>query len=105
MKDEALRALGRRIALLRRARKLSQRDVARLAKVDLSTVSSIERGQGDPKISTIANLARALNVRVADLFSDEPLPEQVAIDELRSQIEEVGAIAREALRLAKARKK
>lgn len=89
---------GKRLAALRKKRKMTQRDVALKAGVDLATVSRLERGMGDTTVSTIVATARALGVRVVDFFSDEPLVEEVTISQLRADLDETTAIAREALR-------
>ncbi len=107
MADGPIRAaFGKRLARLRIARDLTQRDLARDLRIDVAVVSRLERGVTDPKLSMIEALARLLGVRVVDLLSDGP-PATIEgeIAQLREKIDETDAIAREALRLAKARKK
>jgi transcriptional regulator with XRE-family HTH domain len=58
-------ALGRSIRRLRQARRLSIRALAREAGMSSGHLSVIERGQGNPKISTLWSLAEALGVTVA----------------------------------------
>jgi transcriptional regulator with XRE-family HTH domain len=48
---------------LRESRGLSQRDLARLAEVDVTTVNAIETGKRKPFPTTRRKLARALRVR------------------------------------------
>lgn len=103
MADEPLRAFfGERLARLRLARNLTQRDLARDMKIDVAVVSRIERGKTDPKLSTIAALARVLDLRVVDLVGeDEPPAIETELARLRADLDEVGSIAREALRVAR----
>jgi transcriptional regulator with XRE-family HTH domain len=51
---------------LRRA--LSQRDLAKLAGMQPSTLNRIELGKQQPRPSTLRRLARALKVKPQDLF-------------------------------------
>jgi transcriptional regulator with XRE-family HTH domain len=64
-------SLGKRLRVLRTERDLSQRDLARLAGVSTNSVSLIERDQISPSVSTLQNLASALNVKVSFFFDDE----------------------------------
>jgi transcriptional regulator with XRE-family HTH domain len=64
--------IGKRIRAIRKATALSQEDVARRAGMSLKNVSDLERGQVvDPHYSSLVNLARALNISVEDLISQE----------------------------------
>jgi transcriptional regulator with XRE-family HTH domain len=58
--------VGRRIAALRG--KKSQKDLARQAGVDLSTVSRIEGGKTDPQLSNLLAIAEALGMPVHRLL-------------------------------------
>lgn len=53
--------------------------LAEQAGVAKSTVSLIERGQGNPSIDTIWALAAALGVPFTSLFHEEPPPDDVSI--------------------------
>ena len=53
--------------------------LAEQAGVAKSTVSLIERGQGNPSIDTVWSLASALGVPFASLFHDEPPPDDVSV--------------------------
>lgn len=56
---------------LREARGLSQTALAREAKVSRITLVRIEGGTQDPTLNTLAQIARALGVRVRDLLPPE----------------------------------
>lgn len=59
---------GSRIKNLREQRKMSQHALALKAKVDLTTVNEIEKGNREPMLRTMWKLANALEVKVMDLF-------------------------------------
>ena len=69
-----LKNLGMRIAALRKERGLSQEEFADAAGKMINTISNLERGRTDPKITTLLALANTLNVSVQDLL--EPCPTQ-----------------------------
>lgn len=66
-------SLGKRLAALRRAAKLSQDQLADKAKVADSTLAKIERGAiKEPSVFTIARLARALGLSIDELLDYQP---------------------------------
>jgi transcriptional regulator with XRE-family HTH domain len=68
-------SLAGRVRQLREAAGLSQQALAMAAGLSISVVTQLEQGtKGDPRISTVAALARALGVKVDDLISDRPAP-------------------------------
>lgn len=62
----------------RRARHLSLSELARSASISKSTLSEIERGQGNPSLDTLWSIAVALGIHLSDLF-DDPAPLPVAV--------------------------
>ena len=56
-----------RLRELREARGLSQRQLTVLAGLSATTVCHLEAGMGQPKLSTVEALARALGVTAAEL--------------------------------------
>lgn len=60
--------VGRKIRQLREARQLSQVALAKRAKVGRITLVRIEQGSQDPTVGTLERIARALGVKVRDLF-------------------------------------
>lgn len=69
-KHPALKRLGHRIRELRERRKLSQESLADLAHIGRSYMSGIERGVRNCSALHLLKLARALRVRVGDLFTE-----------------------------------
>jgi transcriptional regulator with XRE-family HTH domain len=60
--------LARTIRQLRRDRELSQEALAAAAGMHPKHLSEIERGNKDPRASTVARLAQALSVSVGELY-------------------------------------
>ena len=61
--------LGRRIAELRRARKLTQEQLAEAVGCSVEFVSLVERGVNAPSVAGLGNFAKVLKVEVRDLFT------------------------------------
>ena len=64
---EAFRAhfrLGRQIAEARRARHLTQKQVARIASIDQADVSNIERGTANPTFTTLNAVVSAVGMEI-----------------------------------------
>jgi transcriptional regulator with XRE-family HTH domain len=60
--------LGNAIKLCRTQKNLKQSELAELANISVSYISLLERGKRDPNLSTIENIASALNVPVGILL-------------------------------------
>lgn len=60
---------------LRKARGLSQDQLAEKSGVDRATISTIETGARDAHVETLRKLANAMDVSVGDFFSPEVPPE------------------------------
>ncbi|TAM74765.1 XRE family transcriptional regulator [bacterium] len=67
-----LQGLGSRLAVLRKRRRLSQRQLADRAAVDVSTVSRLESGRLNPTITTLVEIANVLEVSVDELADRDP---------------------------------
>jgi transcriptional regulator with XRE-family HTH domain len=65
-----LLALAGAIRHLRRERELSQEALAFAADIHPKHLSEIERANKDPRSTTVARLAEALGVSVAELYED-----------------------------------
>lgn len=59
---------GRRIRELRLSRGLSQEELAFKAKVHRTYLGGIERGERNPSLKNIAEIAKALGVSLGQLF-------------------------------------
>ncbi len=81
-----LKTLGKRIATLRKQQGMNQEEFADVSGKMINTISNIERGLSDPKLTTLLSLAQALNVSVDMLFNDT---EQQPIDELPENVQAI----------------
>ena len=63
--------LPERLRYLRRARNISQADLAKSSKVSQSTIAQIESGRKDPSITTLRQIASALDIEIAILFASD----------------------------------
>ena len=63
--------LGTRLKQLRRARRMTQEQLAERAGLSYKFVGEVERGQGNPTLTTMAALAEALGVGLIDLLGVE----------------------------------
>jgi transcriptional regulator with XRE-family HTH domain len=64
--------VGRRLRALRRARRLTLRSVAERAGISEGYLSQVERGSAaNPSIATLQQIASALGLNMADLFTSE----------------------------------
>jgi len=59
--------LGKRVRRFRETQKLSQEELAYRASVHRTYLGGIERGERNPSLKNLAAIAKALNVRLADL--------------------------------------
>lgn len=62
---------GERLRAARRRRALTLRELSDITGVGYDTISRIETGQQQPRISTARKLAEALGVEVADLMAED----------------------------------
>ena len=60
--------MGARIRRLRKARGMSQQDLADKARLTRVFITRLEAGQQDPSLSTINAIAQALDISAAELM-------------------------------------
>lgn len=77
--ETAVQPVARNLRRWRLTRQLTLSELADRAEVAKSTVSLIERGQGNPSIDTLWALASALGVPFASLFHDDTPPADVVV--------------------------
>jgi transcriptional regulator with XRE-family HTH domain len=63
--------IGQTLRSRRKELGLSLEDLSRLSGATVPTLSNIERGKRDVKLSTLVNLASALRFDLAELFTDD----------------------------------
>lgn len=59
---------GSQVRKLRNKRGISQEELAKKAKLDLTTINEIENGNRDPMLKTIWKIANALDIKLSQLF-------------------------------------
>lgn len=64
--------LGRRIAGLRKAQRLTQAELAKKIGCSVEFISLVERGVNAPSVAGLEKFARGLKVEIADLFTFKP---------------------------------
>lgn len=79
-----LKAVGAQIRLLRKARKLSQEQLAERADLHYTMIGSVERGERNITLENLAKIAKGLGVPIRELFPpqtkhDESAKELVAL--------------------------
>jgi len=62
------KALGSRIAVLRKKKGFSQEELAENSGYSVEFISLVERGVNAPSVAGLAKVAKALSVEVRDLF-------------------------------------
>jgi transcriptional regulator with XRE-family HTH domain len=70
MAEDAKRLVGANVRKLRLSAGISQAELATRMGVDRAYVSGLEAGQRNPTIVTLWHLAKALNVKMRELFKD-----------------------------------
>lgn len=65
-----LKVFGKNIAELRRARGMTQEQLAEQSDLALPTIAAIERGKRWPRLSTLQKLAKTLRVSSGELLKD-----------------------------------
>lgn len=68
MAKEVRARLGTRLREWRRARRLTQEQLAERAGLSYKFIGEIERGRGNPTVDTLFRLSQALDLDVVDLF-------------------------------------
>ena len=89
--------VGRMVRELRLLRGWSQEQLAERASSSSKHVGSIERGQVNVGVDTLADLARALSVNISDLFGESagrrPAIHVITSDDV-AQLEKITALVR-----------
>ncbi len=71
-----LKALGKAIATLRKALKMTQADLASIINMEVPNLSVIENGKSNPQILTLVQIASALQIQTQQLL---PIIEQPSV--------------------------
>lgn len=63
-------SVGKKLRLIREEQGLSQRELAQRADISTNAISLIERDETSPSVSTLQNLAAALNIKISYFFDE-----------------------------------
>ena len=75
---DIIERLGRRVRELRKRKRLTQAELAEKAGIDPKYIGQIERGETNPTVRLLANIAQALDISLAELFT---FPQEVREEE------------------------
>ena len=83
-----IEAVGSRIRILRKAKRLTQETLAEAISIDPKSLGRIEKGTYFPSLETLSKLAHALEVPVRDFFpeSDKVIDEPFTVDSVRHRL-------------------
>lgn len=80
-------ALGRRIHRLRESKGITQEKLAEKAGISPKSLSDLERGRGNPTLSSLDGLAEAFGITLADLFDFGH--ERLSSEEIRRELQSI----------------
>jgi transcriptional regulator with XRE-family HTH domain len=79
--------LGERIREIRNCKGFTQKQMAEKSKLNINTLSMVEKGKTSPSIGTLQRLARALDVPIAEFFDTSESPNKIVFTPQRSRPE------------------
>ncbi|MCH5239328.1 MAG: helix-turn-helix domain-containing protein [Muribaculaceae bacterium] len=59
-----METIGKTIKLRRRNLEITQQELADLAEVNINTIVSLEKGEGNPKIKTLIQISKVLGLEI-----------------------------------------
>jgi transcriptional regulator with XRE-family HTH domain len=89
--------LAANLRRLRIARHLSLSELSRTTRISKATLSSIENGRANPTVDTLAGLAGALRVSIAELLEELPLGEIRIVRSTQARVSQLDGIPQRAL--------
>jgi transcriptional regulator with XRE-family HTH domain len=69
--EDEIAAVGKAIRTLRKEKGLSLRELSQLAGLSTGFLSMVERGRSSPALTSLNNIAKALDTDLVDLFASE----------------------------------
>src|SRR5690348_18339603 len=91
------RVLAANLRRLRIARHLSLSELSRATGISKATLSSIENGRANPTVDTLAGLAGALRVSMAELLEELPLGEIRIVRAAQARVSQLDGVPQRAL--------
>jgi transcriptional regulator with XRE-family HTH domain len=71
--EQGLKLLAQRLKQLRSEKKITQEELAHLSDLTLSQIARIETVKINPTVSTMFRIAKALDVKITELFDFESI--------------------------------
>ncbi|HEU0008389.1 MAG TPA: helix-turn-helix transcriptional regulator [Verrucomicrobiae bacterium] len=75
-KQTSLQVLGERIRQARKAKGMSQEDLALESNTDPSYIGGVERGQRNPSFKKLCAISRTIDCNLGELCRSLPLPHE-----------------------------
>ena len=85
--NESRVALGKRIRNLRRKAGLTLAQLAEKAALSPKHLRELERGRGNPRLSSIESLAHSLGLSLSEMFDYEH--EELPVDQIRAEMDQL----------------
>jgi transcriptional regulator with XRE-family HTH domain len=89
--------LGQNLAHYRKRAGFTQERLAETVRVEVATISRYETGATLPSLVTLETVSMLLHVSIADLLSEEPLPQSEEGERLRVMLESLPSDERSAV--------
>ena len=70
MEKQILTEVGQRIKRIRKAKSLSQQELANLCEFEKARMSRLESGKANPTVITLLKISTSLDVHISELFRD-----------------------------------
>lgn len=85
--SDFLRLVGEQIRMIRKAKGLTQENVAERCGIRVTRISDIERGQTNASLKTLEKIINALNISPGELFNFQKLNLAEGIEDKRLMVE------------------
>ncbi len=85
--SDFLRLVGEQIRMIRKAKGLTQENVAERCGIRVTRISDIERGQTNASLKTLEKIINALNISPSELFNFQKLNLAEGIEDKRLMVE------------------
>lgn len=99
LRADATQGLAREVRAARKARGWTLAELSSAVNLDKGYLSKVERGLKAPSVSTVLNLARALDIAVAQLFGKTVDAAAIHVSRAESRVAPAGRLSGDAYRL------
>jgi transcriptional regulator with XRE-family HTH domain len=84
--EKTIKDLGKRVKTIRKVRGLTQEELGEKASLSYKFIGEVERGKVNPSFNTLLALAKALNIDIGQLFTENwqlPLDYQLSPQDIQ----------------------